>query len=138
MLLFSRNKEREVKSFILKLVNNNCSELEALMEGPRLEGRANLTIVVLVVPMEKGKPQFRQAFAAVTKEFATAGVSLVLHEPKAVDEAILCVRWEGETKYILGKAKHLNPMGAGFYQLGLKLKQMVYPGDYPGLEEIRL
>jgi hypothetical protein len=138
VLLFARNKEREVQGFILKLVNNNCSELESLMEGPRLEGRANLTIVVRVVPLEKGQPRFGQTFAAVTKEFATAGVSLVLHEPKALDEAILCVRWEGAMKYILGKAKHLNPMGAGFYQVGLKLRQMVHPGDYPGLEKITL
>ena len=137
MLLFSRKKEHEVQSFILKLVNNNCAELEALMEGPRLEGRANLVVPVLVVPMEKRRPQLDRTFAVVTKEFATVGVSVVLSEPKAVDDVILGFRWEGAMKYVLAKAKHLNPMGAGFYQLGFQLKEMVYPGDYPGLDNVR-
>ena len=50
--LFFKNREHEVQSFILKFVNNNCPELKAMDEGPRLEARANLTAVVLVIPLE--------------------------------------------------------------------------------------
>ena len=35
MSLFRKNKDRWVQSFILKLVNNNCPDLRAMMEGPR-------------------------------------------------------------------------------------------------------
>jgi hypothetical protein len=121
---------------MLKLLNNHCPELETFAEGPRLEGRVNLTIVVMVVPCEGGQPQIDQAFPAVTKEFSCNGVSLVLQEPMGLGEVIIGFRWEWDMKFLRGKAMHLNPMGAGFYQLGLKLSGVVPASDYPGLESL--
>lgn len=136
MALFTRKCVSEVQSFMLKLVNNNCSELESLIEGPRLEGRVRLTIVVLVIPMVKRKPVYERMFAAVTKEFSTQGVALVVNHARALDEAILAFRWERSMKFVTAKAKHLSPMGAGFFHLGLQLTGMAHPEDYAGLEKI--
>lgn len=136
--LFAKNREHEVQSFMLNLVNNNCPELKGMTEGPRLESRANLTVVVVVIPIEKGKLVLADRFAAVTKESTTLGVALVLNECRAVDQAILGFRWEGSMKFILAEGRHLSPMGAGFWQLGFRLKEVVYPGDYPELDTVRL
>ncbi|MGQ9573697.1 MAG: hypothetical protein ACUVUC_00125 [Thermoguttaceae bacterium] len=136
MRLFAPNKELEVQTFTLKLINNNCPELKGLMEGPRAESRVNLTVVVLVVPLHQDRLLADRAFAAVTKEFTTLGVSLVLSQPRALEEVILGFRGEGGMRYVRARARHLHPMGAGFYQLGLQLKEMVHPADYPGLESI--
>jgi len=138
VLTFFQKKEHEVQSFMLKLVNNNCPELKALEEGPRLEARVNLTLVVLVIPIVQKRPKVERMFAAVTKEFTTLGLSLVLNDPRAIDEVVLGFRCEGETKFVRAAAKHLSPMGAGFYQLGLQLKQMMHPSDWPELEGITL
>ncbi len=138
MLTFFQKKEHEAQSFMLKLVNNNCPELRALDDGPRLEPRANLTLVVLVIPIVQQRPKIERMFAAVTKEFTTLGLSLVLNDPRAVEEVVLAFRFEGETKFVRAAAKHLSPMGAGFYQLGLQLKQMMHPSDWPELEGITL
>ena len=85
MSLFTKNKEHEVQSLMLNLVNNNCPELKGLADGPRLERRVNLTVVVLVIPVEKGKVLIEERFAAVTKEFTSRGLSLVLHECRAAE-----------------------------------------------------
>ncbi len=138
MLLFSPRKDQEVQSFLIKLVNNNCPEVRGLDEGPRLDTRVNLTVVVLVIPLEKKRPAIERVFAAVSKEFNATGVSLVLHEPRAVDEVILGFRFEGAMKFARAEAKHLNPMGAGFYQLGLKITEMVHVADYPALGSVSI
>lgn len=138
MPLFSRNKKRAVQSLVLKLVNNNSPELAALIEGPRLEDRVNLTVVALVVPVEGGKPLAKRAFTAVTKEFSTAGVALVLEGPKPLDEVILGFRWECEMTFVRATARHLNPIGGGFYQLGFQMTELVHPGDYPDLKGLSL
>lgn len=138
MPLFTANKKHEVQSFMLKLINNNCPELKAMMEGPRLESRVNLSVVVLVIPLHKNQPLVERMFAAVTKEFTTLGVALVLSEPRALDEVILGFRWGGRMSFVRARAKHLNPMGAGFYQLGLQLKEMICAGDHPELQSISL
>ncbi|MGW8256317.1 MAG: hypothetical protein ACWGMZ_02405, partial [Thermoguttaceae bacterium] len=68
MSLFTRKKEIAVHNFVLKLINNNCSELKALLEGPRRDRRVNLTVVVLVAPLLNGKLQLHETFYTVTKE----------------------------------------------------------------------
>ncbi len=134
MPLFSRNKEIEVQSFILKMINNNCPELEAMIEGPRLDRRVNLTVVVVIVPVEHGKPVVDEAFTAVTKEFSTSGLAIVLDKQIGLDEAIIGFRWEADMIFIRGKAKHLNPIGGGFHQLGFQLTEIIPIGDWPELE----
>ena len=75
MPLFAKRKDDEVKSFVLKLVNNNCPGLTAFREGPRIDSRVNLVVVVMVIPVDDGQIQVRKAFTAVTKEFSNTGVS---------------------------------------------------------------
>ncbi len=136
MPLFTKNREREVQSFLLKVVNNNCQELRALMDGPRAESRIPLVGVVLVVPLVKNRPAMGQAFTAITKELSTTGMALVLAEPRGLDEVLVGVRWEGDMTYLRAKTKHLNPLGGGFFQLGLKVTSVVPPGEYPQIDEV--
>jgi hypothetical protein len=136
MPMFSRKKDFGVQSFVLKMVNNNCPELKALVEGPRLDTRVNLVVVVMVVPLENKRLQIRRTFTAVTKEFSNNGVSVVLDRPIELHEVILGFRFEGEMTFIRADAKHLEPMGGGFYQLGFKLKAVVNSGDQPELSAL--
>ena len=136
MPLFCRRDAMDVQSFMLKVVNNNCEDIEAMAEGPRLENRVRLSVVALVVPLKGNRPIIERTFAVVTKEFSTVGVSLITNHPRALDEVILGFRWEGDMQFVRGKAKHLNPMGAGFYQMGVQLKEMAHPTDYPGLDSL--
>lgn len=137
MPLFTKKNVSRVKSFVIKVVNNDCPELKAMIEGPRLDSRVNMTVVVMVIPLEDKALQVGQALMAVTKEFSSTGVAVVLDHPRGMDEAVLGFRFEGEMTYIRAKAKHLNPIGGGFYLLGFDLEEVVSPGDYPKLKSLR-
>jgi hypothetical protein len=132
--LFTKSKKRAVQSFILNVVNNDYPNLTQLGEGPRFDSRVTRVIVAVVIPIEKKKLRTEEAFRAVTKEFSTGGVSLVLDGPIGLDEVVLGFRHEGEMYFVRAKAKHLNPMGGGFYQLGFEFLDMIYAGDYPQLK----
>jgi hypothetical protein len=134
--LFSRRKALDVQGLMLNVLNNSSEELGMMIEGPRLDGRVRLTLVVQVVPVEQGRPQVNQAFAAVTKEFSSMGVSLVVNEPFGLDEVVVGFRWEQSIRFVRGRAIHLSPMGAGFFQLGIQLKEVVPAGDYPELQKL--
>jgi hypothetical protein len=138
MLLFSRNKTAGVQTFLLKLVNNHCPDLGALFDNRRDETRAPVCVVTLVVPFEDGKPNVAKHFPTVTKEFSTTGVSIVLDQPQGLEEVILAFRWENEMTFVKGTAKHLNPMGAGFYHLGIQLSTIVRADEYPDLENLHI
>ena len=136
MRLFSPNKDLGVQSFIVKLLNNNCRELEQLMEGPRIEGRVRLTLVVMVVPVQEKKLAVDRTFTAVTKEFSSTGVALVLNGPLGLDEVVLGFRLQGGVTWVRAKSKHLSPMGGGFFQLGFRLIERLVVGDHPELESL--
>lgn len=136
MLLFAPRKEMEVQSFLLKFVNNHCPHLKGLADGPRVESRVNLPLVTMVIPVERKRAAVDRAFGAITKEFTTTGLSIILDHPRPLERVILGFRFEREMKYMLAEAKHLNPMGAGFYQLGLQCLSVVSPKQYPGIETV--
>lgn len=139
MLLFSSNKRiREIQNVLLRLANNHCSEFQAVHEGPRLAGRVQAVFVSLVTPVRNGRPCVENTFAAITKELSSSGLSLVLGEPRALDEVILGFRWDAtDMKFVRAKARHVAPLGAGFYQLGLKCLEVVPTGDFPELATLR-
>jgi hypothetical protein len=138
MPLFSRKKESGVQSFIVSLLNENCSALRERLDGPRVEGRVNLTIVLTVVPIEDGRPLTRRAFCATTKEFSSNGVAVVVDQPYGIEEAIIGFRRRGSTIWMRAKARHLNPMGGGFFQLGLRLTERLETDDCPELANLAL
>jgi hypothetical protein len=134
MSLFSKAKKRDVQAFVLHLLNHHCPDLGRLdNDDARRETRTNLSLVVLVVPIQKGKPDAEQAFTTVTKEFGTTGVALVLGEPRPLDDVFLVFRHDARITYIRGKAKHLSPIGAGFFQLGIEFVEVVPETDCPDL-----
>jgi hypothetical protein len=134
MSLFSKKKDVAVQSFILKVVNNNCPELKALIEGPRLDSRVNIVLVVMIIPVVDKKLQTKRVFTAVTKELSNTGVGIVLDRPMDLDEAVIGFRFEGEMTFFRAQAKHLEPMGGGFFQLGFHLREIISPGDQPELD----
>ena len=138
MLLFSRNKTVGVQTYLLRLINNHCPELAPLFDNRRDETRVPVCVVTLVVPLANGRPRRADHFATVTKEFSTTGVSIVLSEPRGLEEVILAFRWEQEMTFLKGTAKHLNPMGAGFFHLGIQLSKLVRVDDYPELEGLSI
>jgi hypothetical protein len=134
-MFFSRNKKLAVSNFVIKLLNNNCPDLRGLQDGPRTDSRVNLTLVVLVIPLEKKQLQPAKAFHAVTKDFSATSVSVMIDSPREVNEAIVAFRFEGYMYYARATAKHLTPLGGGFYQLGLQMDEMVEPKNYPKLAD---
>ncbi len=132
-LLRNRRKEIEAQRLILKLVNNHCPELRDLHDGPRLEGRVNLTVPAWVVPLEGKMPQIARAFAVVSKEFSPSGLSVVIHRPFEAQPVFVGFSWDDERTYLKGEVQHITPMGAGFLQMGILAQEVVCLADYPEL-----
>lgn len=138
MSLFSPNKEGKVRGLMVKLANSHCPDMRSQIEDPRLDSRVNVAVVVAVIPVVQGQIQIDQGFTAVTKDISSVGLGIVIEQLLGLDKVILGFRTGDEMTFALAQARHLNPMGGGFYQLGFRLLEVVSAGDYPGLESIVL
>jgi hypothetical protein len=130
----ARKKLLGVQNFVLKVINNNCPELKAQIEGPRRDKRVNLTVAVLVLPLVDGKIQVGEAFRAVTQELSVIGVGIVLDREIELNEVILGFLIEGDITFIHATAKHISPMEGGFYHLGLEMSEIIPADEYPELK----
>jgi hypothetical protein len=74
----------------------------------------------------------------VTKDFSSAGMAIVLDRPVELDQVILGFRVGDEMAFIRAEAKHVNPMGGDYQQLGFRLVEVVSPAEYPGLESVNV
>ncbi len=136
MSLFTESKDRAVQSAILNLVNNNCPSLKALADGPRLEQRVNLTIPVMVIPIQDGELAPLHAMTVVTKEFSSNGVSVVVDHPHVPREAVVIFKTGCKAAFMSAQLKHIDPMGAGFYQCGFQLLEVLTNSDWPALQDL--
>lgn len=136
-MLFTAKPDKKVQGFLLKLVNNHCEGMEHCFDGPRTDNRVRLCVVVLVIPMRGKRLDIARTFAAVTKEFSTTGLSLVLDHTRPLDEVVLGFRWESEMRFVRATVKHLDPMGAGFHSVGMQLSEVLHISDYPELANLR-
>jgi hypothetical protein len=139
MLLFKKNKSRqEVQRLLTKIINGKSRSLDGLREGPRGELRVDLALVVIVVPSAHGRPDRNEAFATVTREVSSVGMSLVLSERLEAGELFLVLEVEGEMKYVLAEIRHQGPLGAGLWQAGVRLTEILTLGDYPELQPLKI
>ncbi len=145
MLLFDlKKKEKEVQRQILRLLNNHRAELDFSIDEARVEQRANLTIAVFIVPSKDGKPIIEEAFPAVTKDFSSNGISLIVREQFPYDELILGLPHgenapgESELSFVHCKVRHQKPLAEGIVQLGVQLRLLLDRDEYPELTALRL
>jgi hypothetical protein len=136
MSLFEPNKDFKVRGVVLKLINTNCPELATQIQDTRSDRRANLAIVVALVPIDKGEIQGNEAFTAVTKDFSSMGVSVVTEQAVPFERVILGFRADGDIVFLLAETRHVAPMGGGLYQVGFQLLEVVSAGEYPGLDAV--
>ncbi|NMC18789.1 MAG: hypothetical protein GYA33_00055 [Thermogutta sp.] len=136
MVFSARRRLNQVQSFVLKFLNNHAEPVSEFDPRKRNETRVRINTVVLLIPYRDHRPQLDKMFFGFTKDWSTTGISVILSEPRGVDQVIVGVRFEAEIHYILGKAVHLSPIGPGFYQLGLRFSEMLHVSDFPELADL--
>ena len=133
---FAKKKDTGVKSFVLKLLNNNCPRMAIRPDDLRVDSRVNLVLPITIIPVANNTPQLDRAFGATTKDFCMSGVSVVLDRPARLDEVIVGLPLMGKMAFLRGKLTHTDPMGGGFSQLGFQLTETVSLSDFPQLASV--
>lgn len=135
---FSNPKALAVKNRILELINETGAGLTTKTNRRRVDSRVKRVVVGIVVPIEDRRLQIDRAFTVLTKDFSSAGVAIVVNEPKGPEQAILGFRLEGAMSFFRAESRHVGPMGGGFFQIGYQLFEVVSARDYPELATISI
>jgi hypothetical protein len=104
----------------------------AIRGDKRAHNRIILSIPALLCPVENGNAIVDAAIYVLAKDVSDEGVGLVLHQPFAVEHAILGI-WLGpeqstEPWFFRAKVTRVRPMGGGLASLGVELVSFLNNG----------
>ncbi len=93
----------------------------------RSEDRYNRSIPLLICPWENGAPRREDHCYALTVDLSDTGAGLVMYKPYDGDEVVLAF-WipaidMEEPWYFLGRVQRNQPLGGGFWTLGVTLHE---------------
>ena len=127
MFAFSRRKSTiDLYPHIRRICDLTTPNL-ATKDTGRSEDRFNRTIPTLMCPWEDGHPLLADLTVCLTSDLGDRGVGLVLTEPCHA-ESVLIGYWIGSSKmcepsFFLGEVQRNQPIGGGFWILGIELTE---------------
>lgn len=94
----------------------------------RSDDRLNRAIPTLLCPWEAGRPSVDETTICLTSDLADRGVGLLLNQPTRFEQVVLgywtCSDQMPEPMFLLGDVRRNQPIGGGFWVLGVELTQL--------------
>jgi hypothetical protein len=133
VLLFSSKDKRrkEAEGCLTKIINNNSPTVGGARVDERGDWRLNVTLAVYVIPVHNKVLDVAAAFATVTKELSSRGLSVVVTHKLEVPEIVVAVKWGENISYLRGQVRHQAPLGAGLWHCGVQVTEAIASGEYP-------
>ena len=131
-----QKKQNDVHGFLRRLIDTSSPNLNRLDGDDRWQGRCNRTFPVLLVPFEDKTPVAADAVYALTKNLSSQGAALVLHHPFRAKKFLIVFSVESSLTYIAAELKQITPVGGGYWQLGVELREILSPGKIKHVDQL--
>jgi hypothetical protein len=120
-----RKKQLDARRLICRLVDRTSPNLAPLEGESRVEARSNRTLPVVLAPLEDDRVLAEEAVFALTKDLTGQGLSLVLNHPFHAPQLVIGFWRETQPVFVLGSGRQNTPLGGGFWQLGIELREVL-------------
>lgn len=128
--LEKKKSQDELDRCIRRLCNLTTPNYGGEELGVRRSRRSNRTLPALLCPWQGGRPVVAEHTFVITRDLSVNGVALVLTQPLHADEFVLGF-WlhhpaMPEPLYLLGRKRRLEPLGGGFWTMGVDLVDLIH------------
>jgi hypothetical protein len=97
--------------------------------------RANLSIGVLVVPLNDESPDISEAFTALTKDVTSTGIGVVSNRSIPTSEALLRLSGDAETRLLRTTVRNRKELGQGWVRFDMEVTGVLDKSEYPQLKQ---
>jgi hypothetical protein len=130
-----RTKILEAQTFLARLADSGTMNRVRQLEDQRSERRTALNLGVWCIPMDARAPLISQAFAALTKDLCSNGLSVITNDSIVASELLVCFSGNPVARFVRVNVRNRKELGMGWLQLGLEATELVDAGRYPELGE---
>lgn len=107
----------------------------------RSEDRFNRTIPTLLCPWEHERPLVDESCICITSDLANRGIRLVLNQPFRAESVVLGYWMDSdemrEPWFFLGEIRRNQPIGGGFWAVGIELTEFANTDHKETLANLR-
>lgn len=129
----TRKKQNEVQRLLRRAMDTTSPNRPPLDGELRGESRSNRTLPVLLVACVDGRPTAEERIIALTKDFSSRGVAVVLPQPFRAEHVLIAFWLEGHPEFVRGQVRQNVPLGGGYWQLGVELTERLSIATSPEL-----
>ena len=136
MFLFDKRKKRfDVQRLIRRVIDLSTPNRTPLEGEVRSEERYNRTLPVLLASFDNGEIDTECQTFALTSNLSGAGIAVTLGQPFRAKCVVVGFSTHERMQYVLGEVINNHPLGAGFWELSVKLTELITSDTHPQLNE---
>jgi hypothetical protein len=98
------------------------------------DGRSELNVGVLVVPLCDDCPDIAQAFTALTKDVGQTDIGVISDRAIPTSEALLRLSGTSETRLLRTTVRHRKNLGQGWVRFDMEVTGVLDKSEYPQLK----
>jgi hypothetical protein len=98
------------------------------------DGRSDLSLGVLVVPLTDECPDIDKAFTAITKDVGETGIGVVANRAIPSTQALLRLSGDSETRLLRTTIRNRKELGQGWVRFDMEVTGVLDKSEYPQLK----
>jgi hypothetical protein len=128
-------RQPDAQQLLTALGNQNGRGKVGRLEQGHSDRRADLSMGILVVPLNDESPDIAKAFTALTKDVSDTGIGMVANRSIPTSEALLRLSGSSETKLLRSTVRNRRELGQGWVRFDMEVTGVVDKSEYPQLKQ---
>ena len=127
-------KQNDAQGVLAALTAQGKSGRLGRVDGRHSDGRSDLSLGVLVVPLTDECPDISRAFTAMTKDVGATDIGVVANRAIQTSEALLRLSGDSETRLLRTTIRNRKELGQGWVRFDMEVTGVLDKSEYPQLK----
>ena len=127
-------KRSDAQQLLASLIAQSGDGRIGRLDGRHADGRTDLSIGVLVVPLSDECPDLSKAFTALTKDVSPTGIGVITNRSIPTAEALLRLSGNSETRLLRTTVRRRKNIGQGWVRFDMEVTGLLDKSEYPQLK----
>jgi hypothetical protein len=136
VLLKKMVKQSDAQQLLAGLTSPSKDGKVGRFDGRHTDGRTELSLGVLVVPLSDECPDLANAFTALTKDVGATDIGVVTNRSLPTAEALLRLSGQSETRLLRTTIRNRKELGQGWVRFDMEVTRVLDKSEYPQLKHL--
>jgi hypothetical protein len=130
----SASRQSDAQHLLASLANQSPGGRVGRVDTRHSDGRSDLSMGVLIVPLSDESPDIGNSFTALTKDVSSTGIGVIANRAIPTSEALLRLSGTSETRLLRTTIRNRKELGEGWVRFDMEVTSVLDKSEYPQLK----